>query len=187
MSSGTVHHCSFCGAKQSADTPLIAGLEGHICESRVSLAHRVVNSWGRRRTLAQPLKKPPLPREIKERLDGYVIGQDSAKETLSVAVYKHYKRLVAETENPRLTLDEDGRVEIEKSNILLLGPSGTGKTLLASTLARSFGVVGPENSCCLRSTVVAKAVDGRQSDHRVRFGWSHGSTVRCVRVLRPKR
>ncbi len=140
MSTGPVHHCSFCSAQQSADTPLIAGIDGHICESCVSLAHQVVNSWGRRRILAEPLKKPPLPREIKERLDGYVVGQDSAKETLSVAVYNHYKRLVAETENPRLTLDDDERVEIEKSNILLLGPSGTGKTLLASTLALTIGV-----------------------------------------------
>ena len=140
MSAGAVHHCSFCRAQQSADTPLIAGIDGHICESCVSLAHQVVNSWGRRRILAEPLKKPPLPREVKERLDGYVVGQDSAKETLSVAVYNHYKRLVAETENPRLTLDDDERVEIEKSNILLLGPSGTGKTLLASTLARTIGV-----------------------------------------------
>ena len=136
----TLHHCSFCGVEQSSDTPLIAGLDGHICESCVSLAHQVVNSWGRKRALAGPLKNPPRPREIKERLDRYVVGQDSAKETLAVAVYNHYKRLVAESENATLTLSSDERVEIEKSNILLLGPSGTGKTLLASTLARIVGV-----------------------------------------------
>jgi ATP-dependent Clp protease ATP-binding subunit ClpX len=106
----------------------------------VSLANQVVNSWGRKRVLAGPLENPPRPREIKERLDQYVVGQDGAKETLAVAVYNHYKRLVAESDNPKLRLDDDERVEIEKSNILLLGPSGTGKTLLASTLARIVGV-----------------------------------------------
>jgi ATP-dependent Clp protease ATP-binding subunit ClpX len=136
----TMHHCSFCGVEQNADTPLIAGIDGHICESCVSLAHQVVSSWGRKRVLAGPLKNPPRPREIKERLDQYVIGQGSAKETLAVAVYNHYKRLVAESGNPKLTLDDGDRVEIEKSNILLLGPSGTGKTLLASTLAKIVGV-----------------------------------------------
>jgi len=134
------HKCSFCGAAQSVDTPLIAGIEGHICESCVILAHQVVNSWGRRRALARPLKNPPRPREIKERLDQYVVGQASAKETLAVAVYNHYKRLTAESADYPTKLDENQRVEIEKSNILLLGSSGTGKTLLASTLARIVGV-----------------------------------------------
>jgi ATP-dependent Clp protease ATP-binding subunit ClpX len=100
----------------------------------------VVSSWGRRRLLSGPLQNPPPPREIKQRLDRYVVGQETAKETLAVAVYNHYKRLTAESEYPRSRLDEDDRVEIEKSNILLLGPSGTGKTLLASTLARIVGV-----------------------------------------------
>ena len=140
MRETVVHHCSFCRTGQSAETPLIAGLDGHICESCVTLAHQVVSSWGRKRILAGPLKKPPLPRDIKKRLDQYVVGQDDAKETLAVAVYNHYKRLVAEADNPKLSLDDDERIEIEKSNILLLGPSGTGKTLLASTLARIVGV-----------------------------------------------
>jgi ATP-dependent Clp protease ATP-binding subunit ClpX len=134
------HRCSFCGAEQSPDTPLIAGIDGHICESCVVLAHQVVNSWGRKRAMSGPLKNPPRPREIKERLDQYVVGQGSAKETLAVAVYNHYKRLAAESASPRTSLDEDQRVEIDKSNILLLGPSGTGKTLLAGTLARIVGV-----------------------------------------------
>ena len=140
MSDAEVHKCSFCGTTQSTDTPLIAGMDGHICESCVTLAHQVVSSWGRKRSLAVPLKTPPKPRELKANLDRYVIGQEAAKETLAVAVYNHYKRLAAEADNPRLRLDASDRVEIDKSNILLLGPSGTGKTLLASTLARIVGV-----------------------------------------------
>ena len=142
------HHCSFCGAERNADTPLIAGIDGHICENCVTLAHQVVGSWGRKRSLAQPLQKPPVPKEIKRRLDQYVIDQDDAKETLAVAVYNHYKRLTQKAKPgaqqsldvPLPTEDESGEVEIEKSNILLLGPSGTGKTLLANTLARIVGV-----------------------------------------------
>jgi ATP-dependent Clp protease ATP-binding subunit ClpX len=160
--SNNTHKCSFCGVEQSAESPLIAGLEGHICESCVSLAHQVVSSWGHKRAHARPLQKPPVPREIKARLDSFVIGQDDAKETLAVAVYNHYKRLAAEAERPRVkpggiarhpaavgdapdaaeegSRDDGEPVEIEKSNILLLGPTGTGKTLLAGTLARIVGV-----------------------------------------------
>ena len=131
--------CSFCGNPQSSESPLIVGLQGHICETCVRLANQVVSSWGRKREIAKPLKKPPIPIEIKAHLDKYVIGQENAKETLSVAVYNHYKRLAAESEAEAIDMDGD-TVEIDKSNILLLGPSGTGKTLLASTLARIVGV-----------------------------------------------
>jgi ATP-dependent Clp protease ATP-binding subunit ClpX len=140
MSENRVLKCSFCGTAQSLEVPLIAGIDAHICESCVVLAGQVVGSWGRKRSLERPLQKPPVPREMKAQLDAYIIGQDEAKETLSVAVYNHYKRLAAEDARPSMKLDDPERVEIDKSNILLLGPSGTGKTLLASTLARIVGV-----------------------------------------------
>lgn len=132
-------YCSFCGKEQGPDVPMIAGEEGHICEDCVRLASQVVGSWGRKRAAAKPLQNLLKPIQIKEKLDQYVIAQDLAKETLAVAVYNHFKRLSMENENPQMQID-DKEVEIEKSNILLLGPSGTGKTLLASTLARIVGV-----------------------------------------------
>ncbi len=133
------HHCSFCGQPQTPEVPLIAGEEGHICEECVRLASRVVGSWGRKRAASKPMKNLLKPVELTEQLDRYIIGQDLAKETLAVAVYNHYKRLSMENERPRMQVSGQD-VEIEKSNILLLGPSGTGKTLLASTLARIVGV-----------------------------------------------
>ena len=133
------HHCSFCGQRQTPEVPLIAGEEGHICEECVRLASRVVGSWGRKRAASKPMKNLLKPIELTEQLNRYIIGQELAKETLAVAVYNHYKRLSMENERPRMQVSEQD-VEIEKSNILLLGPSGTGKTLLASTLARIVGV-----------------------------------------------
>ncbi|MEJ2406046.1 MAG: AAA family ATPase, partial [Candidatus Thiodiazotropha sp.] len=132
-------HCSFCGEEQGPENPLIAGIEGHICEECVRLASQVVASWGRRRTATKPFQNMLKPKQLKDELDRYVIGQELAKETLSVAVYNHYKRLNMESQDLHMSPSE-ADVEIEKSNILLLGPSGTGKTLLASTLARIVGV-----------------------------------------------
>lgn len=140
MSRAEATRCSFCDAPQAADRPLIAGMTGHICESCVELAAKVVGGLGRRRRMPVHLHKPPIPAELKHQLDLYVIGQEAAKETLAVAVYNHYKRLRAEQRGVSCTVTGAGSVELEKSNVLLLGASGTGKTLLVSTLARVVGV-----------------------------------------------
>ncbi len=133
-------HCSFCGAEQSVTTPLIAGLEGSICEACVRLAEQVVTNWGRKRLLNELHGPIPKPARIKEILDGYVVGQNLAKEILAVAVYNHYKRLRHESGDVGFSRHLHTEVELGKSNILLIGPTGTGKTLLASTLAKIVGV-----------------------------------------------
>jgi ATP-dependent Clp protease ATP-binding subunit ClpX len=133
-------HCSFCGVEASASVPMIAGTEGFICEACVLLASQVVSSWGRKKELNEMQGPLPKPAEIKALLDQYVIGQDLAKEILAVAVYNHYKRLKHESRKTGSLGTTEEEVEIGKSNILLIGPSGTGKTLLASTLAKIVGV-----------------------------------------------
>jgi ATP-dependent Clp protease ATP-binding subunit ClpX len=139
MSDKEIKHCSFCGIEQSASVPLIAGSEGTICGACVSLANQVVSNWSRKKELSEMQGALPIPAKIKEHLDKYIIGQHLAKEILAVAVYNHYKRLKHESGDVGLgEFDKD--VEIGKSNILLIGPSGTGKTLLASTLAKIVGV-----------------------------------------------
>lgn len=130
--------CSFCGAEKSPTVPLIAGNEGRICEACVNLAHKVVSSWGQRRKSVQLAPKLLTPASYKAHLDEMVIGQESAKGTLAVAVYNHYLRLLNADREPVCQLGEE--VELEKSNILMAGPSGTGKTLLVRTLARILGV-----------------------------------------------
>ena len=133
-------HCSFCGIEASASVPMIAGTEGFICEACVMLASQVVSSWGKKKELNEMQAASPKPAEIKALLDQYIIGQDLAKEILSVAVYNHYKRLKHEGVKNDGLGNADTNVEIGKSNVLLIGPSGTGKTLLASTLAKIVGV-----------------------------------------------
>lgn len=125
--------CSFCG-KQKADTNLlIAGLDAHICDRCIEQAHGIVaeESMHQDKELSSELmlKKP---KEIKAFLDAYVIGQDQTKKVMAVAVYNHYKRLL------QTTTDED--IEIQKSNIVMVGQTGTGKTLMAKTIAKMLNV-----------------------------------------------
>ena len=129
--------CSFCGRSEREVKLLITGLNGYICEDCAQQAYRIVQehlpTLGGSATPAKEKKeKIPKPKEIKAYLDQYVIGQDEAKRYLSVAVYNHYKRLGQDS-------DEDG-VEIEKSNIIMVGSTGTGKTLLARTIAKMLDV-----------------------------------------------
>lgn len=129
-------HCSFCGRGASSVKLLISGADGFICNECVEQAQRIVAeqlSRSKSKAKTEKLGSLPTPREIKEYLDNYVIGQDAAKKYLSVAVYNHYKRIQQDPKN------QDG-VEIEKSNIIMVGSTGTGKTLLARTIARLLKV-----------------------------------------------
>ncbi|MFQ5445376.1 MAG: ATP-dependent Clp protease ATP-binding subunit ClpX [Saprospiraceae bacterium] len=135
------YRCSFCGKDKSEALILIAGIEGHICEGCVEQAVDIIEEelYGNKHPQQNPpppsedytLSENITPREIKSHLDQYVIGQEAAKKTLSVAVYNHYKRL-------RQPDNDD--VEIEKSNVLFVGETGTGKTLLAKTIAKYLNV-----------------------------------------------
>ncbi len=128
--------CSFCGRSDKEVKLLISGISGYICESCAQQAYEIVQTSGvlaEKTTVGKfELKKLPKPKDIKDYLDQYVIGQDEAKRFLSVSVYNHYKRL-----NQK---DDADSVEIEKSNIIMVGSTGTGKTLLARTIAKFLDV-----------------------------------------------
>ncbi len=128
--------CSFCGRDKQDTNVLIAGINGHICDQCITQAHQIVkqemSEKGNSSFSVMNLLKPA---EIKKHLDEYVIGQDDAKKVLSVAVYNHYKRIM---QKPKTTRTDE--IEIEKSNIIMVGETGTGKTLLARTIARILNV-----------------------------------------------
>ena len=137
-------HCSFCGRKRDEVKILIAGHEGHICEGCVEHAREIVHTEveskqegksGYKLTVRKPI-------ELKQHLDEYIIGQDEAKKIISVAVYNHYKRLnqAAKAVKKSGTEDPDDGIEIEKSNVIMVGETGTGKTLLAKTIAKLLNV-----------------------------------------------
>jgi ATP-dependent Clp protease ATP-binding subunit ClpX len=125
-------HCSFCGKSQDEVKKLIAGPMVYICDECIELCNEIIQDEAKKERFDYIKTSIPKPHEIRRLLDDYVIGQDFAKKVLSVAVYNHYKRIESKT-----NFDD---VEIQKSNILLIGPTGSGKTLLAQTLAKILHV-----------------------------------------------
>lgn len=142
------NQCSFCGRHRNEVKMLVSGQDGCICENCIEQAHTIVKDnqrggYGQSATSLNELKKP---KEIKAFLDEYVIGQDQAKKQLSIAVYNHYKRLIHNQK-------ENKEVDIEKSNIIMIGETGTGKTLLAKTIAKELNVP----FCIVDATILTEA------------------------------
>ena len=132
--------CDFCGSTDTKDNPVIAGDNACICRACINAAHEIMNGnfveenkQDKQNTITQSEIKIKAPSELKKILDDYVIGQDRAKKVLSVAVYNHYKRIFRQNE-----IADD--TELNKSNVLLIGPTGSGKTLLAQTISKYLDV-----------------------------------------------
>lgn len=142
------NQCSFCGRKRNEVQMLVSGQNGFICENCIEQAHSIIKESVKGQGFAPAASMDELkkPKEIKEFLDQYVIGQDQAKKQLSIAVYNHYKRLLH-------AQNENREVEIEKSNIIMIGETGTGKTLLAKTIARELNVP----FCIVDATILTEA------------------------------
>ena len=142
------NQCSFCGRHRNEVKMLVSGQDGCICENCIEQAHTIVkdNQRGGDGQSATSLNELKKPKEIKALLDEYVIGQDQAKKQLSIAVYNHYKRLIHNQK-------ENKEVDIEKSNIIMIGETGTGKTLLAKTIAKELNVP----FCIVDATILTEA------------------------------
>ncbi|MDY3529675.1 ATP-dependent Clp protease ATP-binding subunit ClpX [Riemerella anatipestifer] len=143
------NQCSFCGRHRKEVQMLVSGQNGLICEHCIEQAHAFVKDNIQKEEFSpvNTLSELKKPREIKKTLDEYVIGQDQAKKQLSIAVYNHYKRLL------HSSTKKDNDVEIEKSNIIMIGETGTGKTLLAKTIARELNVP----FCIVDATILTEA------------------------------
>ena len=128
----TNFYCSFCGKSQDEVNKIVAGPDVYICDECVELCKNIIDEELKSERTHEPVKML-IPSEIKDVLDDYVIGQDAAKKSLSVAVYNHYKRV-------NQTMMDDDEVELQKSNIALIGPTGSGKTFLAQTMAKTLNV-----------------------------------------------
>ena len=171
--------CSFCGKSKDHVQKFISGPSVYICNECIKLCNEILQEEALK-SKTTPIQDIPRPQEIKEFLDQYVIGQEHAKKNLSVAVYNHYKRI---------NTDSAEDVEIEKSNILLIGPTGVGKTLLAQTLARFLKSVRHADARTLlsglrredveKSCALLHAANYESSPRRARDRLQHGSQDRA--------